>query len=559
MVVSTRKRVPPDLIDRVRERAQLPPETHYELLTVHPVKGARGFDSVHCVQPSVAPWRPLVGTAGEHTPLSGGRRVYAKALAAGRALVQRLPLPAAARRSSTSYLATACATSRDLHRRVREMDVVAASDAEACYGLWVLARHVPEVPVVHRVASIRKVLEGLGIDVPQVAPRNIMKRGDVIMPTELRLPHRPEASRRLLIAPANYAGQAHAWAAAVEKYVPDATAMNFRAGTLKNPFPADYYVEGLNFAGDLDWRIAWRDFVTATFTHVVVEANRPIFGSIASRGEQSVRELLHEGKKVAVLSHGTDGRIPSVHAARERWHPYDALDEAQLDRMEESARANVAFYNSFDGPVYVSTPGLLEFVERGTWLPLVVDVDLWTSTTVPMEREVPIVAHIPSGPQKGSHMIDPVLTSLAERGLIEYRRIEGVQYHEMPGLYGTADIMVEQFGIADYSAAACEAMSSGRVVVSRVADAVRERVRKDTGLELPVVEANPDTLEDVILGLVADRERARTVGAQGAEFVRTVHDGRRSAQILQQWLDESTDTSGQVNTTSTQPEQVNQS
>jgi hypothetical protein len=443
------------------------------------------------------------------------------------------------------------------------MDAVVALDADACLGLWILGKHVPQVPMVHRVRSLRRVLEGLGRDLPPVPPSNSMKTSAARMPVDLGFPHDPDASRRLLIAPANYAGQGHAWAAAVEQHVPDATAMNFRAGTLKNPFPATYWVEGTDFAGDLEWRIAWRDYVMSTFTHVIVEANRPLFGSIASRGEQSVKELLHEGKQVALLSHGTDSRIPSVHAARERWHPYEAIDQVQLDRMEENARANVALYNSFDGPVYVSTPGLLEFVERGTWLPLVVDVDVWQSATEPMVRDVPVVAHIPSGPQKGSHMIDPILSSMAERGLIEYRRVEGVQYHEMPALYGSADIMVEQFGIADYSAAACEAMASGRVVVSRVADNVRAHVRQQTGLELPIAEANPDTLEEVILGLVRDRERARALGAAGRDFVRAVHDGRRSAQVLQQWLDGTSATaagSARPGTeASTQAEQVNQS
>jgi hypothetical protein len=555
MVATTRRRVAPDFIDRVRERAQLPADTSYELLTVYPMPGVRGFERVHCVQQSVAPRRPVLGAAGDRTGLSGSARTYATFLAAVRKVARRLPLPGPARRTAQASRASAGASSRDLHQRVRAVDLVVATDAEAALGLWELGRRVPEVPMVHRITSIRKVLEGLGVDVPKVGQRNVMKTSRVTMPAAVEL-EQPTASRRLLIAPANYAGQGHAWADAVRRHVPDATAMNFRAGTLKNPFPADYWVEGQNFAGDLEWRVAWRDFVMATFSHVIVEANRPIFGSIASRGDQNVRELLHEGKRVALLSHGTDSRIPSVHMERERWHPYDALERSQLDRMEENSRANVAFYESFDGPVYVSTPGLLEFIRNGTWLPLVSDVDLWHSEVPLMEKPLPVVAHIPSGPQKGSHMIDPVLASMAERGLIEYRRVEGVQYSEMPALYGTADLMVEQFGIADYSAAACEAMAAGRVVVSRVADGVRDKVRADTGLELPVVEANPETLEAVITELIADPDRVRALGEQSRQFVRTVHDGRRSAGILQQWLDE-TSPSDQVNS-SAQPEQVRQ-
>ena len=155
-----------------------------------------------------------------------------------------------------------------------------------------------------------------------------------------------------------------------------------------------------------------------------------------------------------------------------------------------------------------------------------------------MAREVPIVAHVPSSAQKGSHFIDPILTSLHERGVIEYRRVEGVPHHQMPRLYGTADIMVEQFGIADYSTAACEAMAAGRVVVSRVADNVRKHVRKETGRDLPIAEANPETLEQVILGLVEDRDGARALASEGRRFVGEVHDGRLSAKVLKAWLDD---------------------
>ena len=133
-------------------------------------------------------------------------------------------------------------------------------------------------------------------------------------------------------------------------------------------------------------------------------------------------------------------------------------------------------------------------------------------------------------------MIDPILKAMAAQGLIDYRRIQNLRFNQMPEVYGTADIVVEQFGIADYSAAACEAMAAGRVVVSRVADRVRDRVREQTGLELPIVEANPNTLEKVITDLIHDPGHARRIAARGREFARAVHDGRRSAEVLGAWL-----------------------
>jgi hypothetical protein len=539
LVLNVRRRPPEDMAVRIRERAELSDDVQLELLTVHPTGPVPGFARVDAVEPSLVPWRPLVTTSidGSADGLPAPR-LLTRGLRAVRRRSAKVPVPKSMRSRPRTYLAVACATSRDVHVRAREVDAVIAYGGGACLAAWRLARRVPDTPIVFRPTNLRRVLSGLDRPAPprsSVAERRERSdhRGGYPSPPELPA---AESSVRLLVAPANYAGQAHAWASSVRRHLPNATALNFRAGSLKNPFPSDYSVESAVFHEDLEWRIKWRDHVLSTFTHVLAEANRPLFGSITGRGDQSVRELIRAGKGVALVSHGTDSRIPSVHAARETWHQYDALPAAQVRRMEEAARANVAFYESFEGPVFVSTPGLLEFVPHARWLPVVVEPDMWHPHDDPMRRDVPIVAHVPSGPQKGSHMIDPILGDMARRGLIEYLRIEGVPFSEMPDLYGRADIMVEQFGIADYSTAACEAMAAGRVVVSRVADGVREHVLNTTGLELPIVEANPMTLEAVILDLIRDRDRAVALGEQSFAFAREVHDGRLSASVLGLWL-----------------------
>ncbi len=95
---------------------------------------------------------------------------------------------------------------------------------------------------------------------------------------------------------------------------------------------------------------------------------------------------------------------------------------------------------------------------------------------------------------KGTQLIAPVLERLAERGTIDFRYVEGVAAADMPALYGEADIVLDQFRIGSYGVAACEAMAAGRVVVGHVSPAVRSHVLRATGLELPIVEATPDSL-----------------------------------------------------------------
>src|SRR5690606_40455222 len=115
------------------------------------------------------------------------------------------------------------------------------------------------------------------------------------------------------------------------------------------------------------------------------------------------------------------------------------------------------------------------------------------------------------------------LESRAARGLIEYRRVEGVPAGDMPRVYGEADVVLDQLRIGNYGVAACEAMAAGRVVVSHVSEVVREHAREAAGADLPILEATADSLEQVLLDVLADRDRARALAAQGPAFVRTLH------------------------------------
>jgi glycosyltransferase involved in cell wall biosynthesis len=120
--------------------------------------------------------------------------------------------------------------------------------------------------------------------------------------------------------------------------------------------------------------------------------------------------------------------------------------------------------------------------------------------------------------------------------LIEYRRVEGVPSQEMPALYRNADIVLDQFRLGDYGVAACEAMAAGRLVIGHVSDEVRDRVRRSTGLELPIVESRFSSVGEVIEDVLSDRESWTSRAERGPEFVRAVHDGARSARVLAPFL-----------------------
>lgn len=355
-------------------------------------------------------------------------------------------------------------------------------------------------------------------------------------PADIPAPVEPPSARtRLLIAPVNFAGQGYEWARAAERN-PEVGARSM-AYVAKGAFafPADYTVPTPVFVRSRDWQRRQARAVTRGFTHVIIEAERPIFGQrYGGDVRREVEVLRRAGIRVAMLCHGSDIRLPSRHRAHEPDSPFVEGGYAETARLEEQAARHRELLDALDAPVFVSTPDLLLDVPTATWLPVVVG-ERWRDlpSAPPLEREVPLVVHVPSrAGLKGSDLIEATMRALDAEGVVRFERHEGIPAERMPELYGRADIVLDQFSLGIYGVATCEALAAGRVVVSHVSDQVRQHVVAATGRDLPVVEARAADLDRVLREIVADRARFRGIAAAGPEFVREVHDGRRSAAVL---------------------------
>jgi hypothetical protein len=269
-------------------------------------------------------------------------------------------------------------------------------------------------------------------------------------------------------------------------------------------------------------------------THVMIEALRPLFG--IRNGDDCAGDLevlSRRGMPTALVTHGSDVRLPSLHAELYPFSPFRDTTWDMTERLERQATRFLSIINDFPGPRFVSTPDQLDFVDNAVWLPTVIDVDRWVVDRPAMESHRPVVMHAPSNARlKGSEHVELVAQRLADEGLIDYLRVEAVPHEKMPELVARADIVLEQFVLGLYSVAAIEAMAAGRLVLAHVHDRVRERLP----LPLPVVEATPATLEEVLRSVVSDPDAYRGTALRGIQYARALHDGRRSAGTLGRWL-----------------------
>jgi hypothetical protein len=209
-------------------------------------------------------------------------------------------------------------------------------------------------------------------------------------------------------------------------------------------------------------------------------------------------------------------------------------DWVHVATLEKAVERNLEILNEIDAPTFVSTPGLLLDVPHAHLLPVVIDPAAWKSASKPLRRKRLKVVHIPSNPLvKGTAEILTPLSRLDAEGLIEYEQVTGVSHDQMPAIFAESDIVLDQFRLGDYGVAACEAMASGRLVVSHVSEQARGHIASTTGLRLPIVEANIDNIEAVIRDVINRRGFYAAIASRGPSFVKHVHDGSFSRSTLE--------------------------
>ncbi|MDJ0768351.1 MAG: glycosyltransferase [Ilumatobacter sp.] len=338
----------------------------------------------------------------------------------------------------------------------------------------------------------------------------------------------------LLIGPANMAGQANSWAEALRRHTDvDATSMTLeRAGGLY--FATDRTIPRASWTSRT-WQVQQLLELPNTFTHVLLEAGMGVLGDLnGGRLAGDTPFLVARGIRPAAVFHGSDIRDPRRHAASHPFSPFrDPFDDltARLQQRVDETRRHL---DEFPGPVFVTTLDLFDDLPDAIWLPTCLDPDVWRADAPPSFAGVPRVLHAPTRTQlKGSEQVDPLLHQLESEGLITYDRVHGVPHHEMPARVAAADIVLDQFVIGHYCHFSIEAMATGRVVIANVPDHVRDRL--DT--PIPIVQADPSTLESVLRSVLADPTAALELASAGPEFVQRTHDGRLSAQQLERWID----------------------
>ena len=350
-----------------------------------------------------------------------------------------------------------------------------------------------------------------------------------------------EGDVRCLIAPASFAGQGYFWSHAISAQ-PGVSSVNLRFMDEGRKIfgPTDFEVDSRIGRYSPQWARHQLSELREHFTHVLLEPAIPLLGGITSGTlEEDVELLASAGLEVALVAHGSEVRIPSVHRELELHSPFWSDQDGYTSSAEARTRALNASMDRLGLPEFVSTPDLLNYRPNATWLPLTTYVSPWMDMEPISPSAKPRVLHISSGVRffKGSDAIDRAMLQLHSEGLIDYSRPGRLLYRDVPAAVKKADIVVNQVGMGGYGVMSLESMLAGRPVVAQTSDSFRSYVRSHTGREIPIVEATPDNLVDVVRNLAEDPDRMKRVGEESRAYALDVHSSERVRGAASGFLD----------------------
>lgn len=314
---------------------------------------------------------------------------------------------------------------------------------------------------------------------------------------------------RVLLGPYNTAGGAYRLAKALRAHGIDAESAAVarpKLGVLQWKADREIRWEGRRWQQHLE-----------TFTHFLMWSGL----SLKGRGRWFDQDTLpgHE----AIVATGSELRQPLVHKTLDAASPYG--DDVLSRKLIRTSRRWLARYRRRPLPLFVLNADLLDYAP-GTWLPIIGS---------PMEappifqRQRPKILYAPTNRLlKGAKYVD----ALEQKGfdLIHPERM--LSPETMKELLRDADMLIGGLCIGDYGHTEVQALATGRLVITNIAERVVERMPARP----PFVHATPDTLASVIADVLDNRDHYRTVAESGREFWERYHDGRYSVQQLQGFL-----------------------
>lgn len=129
---------------------------------------------------------------------------------------------------------------------------------------------------------------------------------------------------------------------------------------------------------------------------------------------------------------------------------------------------------------------------------------------------------------KGSGYINTAIQNLQKEGYkIKYLFVDRVPIKDVKYIQYQADIVIDQLCAGWYGSNATECMSLSKPVIAYLRDDVLEACPNE---DIPIINANPLTIENILRDLINNRERISGIGKRSREYAVKYHDRKSVAK-----------------------------
>lgn len=137
-------------------------------------------------------------------------------------------------------------------------------------------------------------------------------------------------------------------------------------------------------------------------------------------------------------------------------------------------------------------------------------------------KEEPLLLHVPTNPQvKGTEYIVRAVENLHKKGLkFRFQMIRQLTQTQFFDALSHCDIYVDELRCGGHGMTAVEAMAMGKPTISYIRDDLIDKYP----LDMPIVNANPDTIEGVLEKLILDAKMRNLIGIASRQYVEKYHD-----------------------------------
>lgn len=176
---------------------------------------------------------------------------------------------------------------------------------------------------------------------------------------------------------------------------------------------------------------------------------------------------------------------------------------------------------------------MAQFCPEAEIIPRALNLGEWEPVGVE-KSDRPLIVHAPTFDRvKGTSYVLKAIETLQEEGLsFEFKLIQGMPHAKAREWYRKADIIVDQLLIGATGVLTLEGWALGKPVVVYLREDLFEPFYKTR--ELPVANANPETVTDVLRRLIKDYDERAHLSKAGRKTVEEFHD---IDNVIEQYLD----------------------